>query len=244
MKLRSGRNKYSPVSRKLELFEAKINKTDSCWLWVGKKSREGYGVAFFNYKRPLAHRQSWIFYRGEIPVGKLVLHKCDVKPCVNPEHLYIGTQADNVRDALERGRYQSGSRSHSAVFNEELVFKMRQLRALGYGYSEIARKFNFNPKSVRVAIIGGWKSVQTVESMISSIRSTKARRRNLIEMGFTPTDKDRVNALIRWAKEAIRDPYSQHFLFAGHLKSRAAIDDAIRSELKLLCRASRRAKGG
>ena len=89
-------------------FWARVRKTDSCWLWTGARSDHGYGVL-----RPQAapqvrvHRLSWAMHRGPIPEGLHVLHRCDVRSCVNPDHLFLGSQADNMADmwAKQRGRY-------------------------------------------------------------------------------------------------------------------------------------------
>jgi hypothetical protein len=95
-----------------ERFWSKVDKTDGCWVWTASKNCEGYGrFNRFGKKRPNcegAHRVSYIISSGaEIPDGMLVLHKCDNPPCVNPEHLYLGSNADNARDKKDRGRVKS-----------------------------------------------------------------------------------------------------------------------------------------
>lgn len=74
-----------------------------CWLWVGPINKYGYGDDRFNEHRR-AHRQSWIHHYGEIPEGMLVLHKCDVRSCINPDHLFLGTHKDNTQDMIKKGR--------------------------------------------------------------------------------------------------------------------------------------------
>lgn len=79
----------------------KMSKT-GCWLWRKSTMGGGYGSIYVGGKTTGAHRVSYQIYKGEIPDGLMVLHKCDVPGCVNPDHLYAGTQAENLRD----GRYK------------------------------------------------------------------------------------------------------------------------------------------
>ena len=88
-----------------EKMLSKINKTDSCWLWTGKPNQNGYGRLRINKKTVLAHRLAYELWVGTIPLDKPnVLHHCDNPPCVNPEHLFVGTQADNIKDMVAKGR--------------------------------------------------------------------------------------------------------------------------------------------
>lgn len=81
-----------------------VKKTDGCWLWTGYTSTFGYGMMRFMGKSQNAHRLSWQVHRGPIPDGLSVLHKCDVPACVNPDHLFLGTQSDNMKDCASKGR--------------------------------------------------------------------------------------------------------------------------------------------
>ncbi len=87
-----------------EFFESKIQKTDSCWNWIGSVNNSGYGCIRFNGKRYGTHRLSYEFYIGSIPDNLFVLHKCDNRKCVNPNHLWLGTQSDNLLDCNKKKR--------------------------------------------------------------------------------------------------------------------------------------------
>jgi hypothetical protein len=77
-----------------------------CWIWMSTIGRNGYGSLIRNQKNiGYAHRLSWLLYRGPIPDGLNVLHRCDVPICVNPDHLSLGTQAENIRDMLRKDRH-------------------------------------------------------------------------------------------------------------------------------------------
>jgi hypothetical protein len=96
-----------------ERFIVKVHKTDTCWLWTGCKHPVlGYGSigTGVGSKTMPAHRASYQIHIGPIPDGLHVLHRCDVRHCVNPEHLWIGTHSDNMADMAAKGRAVSGRR--------------------------------------------------------------------------------------------------------------------------------------
>jgi hypothetical protein len=84
-----------------ENFESKIDKSGQCWIWTAAKTKDGYG----NYRSKYAHRVSYELYIGAIPEGLIVRHTCDVRHCVNPFHLLVGTKKDNTHDMIMRGRH-------------------------------------------------------------------------------------------------------------------------------------------
>jgi HNH endonuclease len=91
-------------------FWARVRKTDACWEWTGSTRHFGHGHLNVSGRRVLAHRFSWELANGPIPPGLQINHHCDNPPCVRPDHLYLGTQADNTRDRVERGRSRGGRR--------------------------------------------------------------------------------------------------------------------------------------
>jgi hypothetical protein len=101
-----------------------------CWLWMCSLNAAGYG----QLGKRLAHRVSWEVHVGAIPCGLCVLHKCDTPPCVNPDHLWLGTYADNGADMARKGRRQSGPRKLSI----ERVAWIKSMRAEGWSQQSIA----------------------------------------------------------------------------------------------------------
>lgn len=95
----------------LERFWVQVDKSGDCWLWTGAKSPSGYGQFAVNRQPTRVHRYSWELANGPIPAGLSVLHRCDVRNCLKPEHLWLGTAADNQRDMTEKGRGRVGPRN-------------------------------------------------------------------------------------------------------------------------------------
>jgi len=116
-----------------------------CWEWVGRKNPKGYGFCYArwgSHREQLAHRASWIIHYGNIPAGKHILHKCDNPGCVRPEHLYAGTNAENVRDKMIRGRTgkekRAGERHHATKFTADDV---RSIRSSTATHTALAKQY-------------------------------------------------------------------------------------------------------
>jgi hypothetical protein len=114
-------------------FWRKVNKDgptmphmeSPCWLWMAAKNKKGYGYLGLGKKTPLAHRVCWTIVNGQIPHdgsahGICVCHRCDNPACINPAHLFLGTNADNVRDMAAKGRQPRGDKNGARLYPERI----------------------------------------------------------------------------------------------------------------------------
>jgi len=131
-----------------EYFDSRVIVSKSgCWEWQKALNPNGYGKAYFNGKLRQSHRISWILHRGKIPVGLFVLHHCDNPICVNPDHLFLGTQKDNMHDMIAKGRKNGGwhYRTH-CLKGHEYTLENTHVNDKGHRYCracgrEFARKY-------------------------------------------------------------------------------------------------------
>lgn len=121
-----------------------------CFIWQKSKDTGGYGHLRYKGKNSRAHRVSWEINNGEIPEGLCVLHKCDVRDCINPDHLWLGSYKDNRRDCLSKNRYTSlkGHLNPNSKLKEEEVLKIREL-AQSKTIREISKIFKISYPSCR-----------------------------------------------------------------------------------------------
>lgn len=104
-----------------ERFQRFFDETDGCWEWTGGLFSNGYGKFNSGEKTVYAHRFAWERHKGSIPSGLNVCHRCDNRLCVRPDHLFIGTQKDNVADMMRKGRARRGCLKGSAIGNSILT---------------------------------------------------------------------------------------------------------------------------
>lgn len=109
-------------------FWDSVDRSGECWIWKGSTNRLGYGWFWWNGKNQRAHRVAWELTHGPISDDLFVLHDCDTPECVNPAHLYLGTQADNMRDKVSRDRQTKGEQVSTAKLKEDDVLEIRERR--------------------------------------------------------------------------------------------------------------------
>lgn len=171
-------------------FENKIEKQENgCWLWLGKLS-SGYGrIAFKGVVRG-SHRFFYILYKGEIPEGMYVCHACDVRNCVNPDHLWLGTAKDNAQDMAKKGRQSCGigTKGRKVKHTEETKLKMSKTRTGMKHAKETKLKIGLAHK--------GMKHSYETKNFISSINKGNKNRlgkkhseETKLKMSLTKTGK-------------------------------------------------------
>lgn len=147
-------------------FWEKVKKTDGCWLWTASHTK-GYGQIRDESRFGMisAHRASWIIHYGPIPDGMCVLHRCDVPLCVNPAHLFLGTNEENVDDMIRKGRNVKGEANGESKLKVDDVRNIRALYFSGIAtQAQLARKYMVYPGTISaVCTFRNWQSVADEE---------------------------------------------------------------------------------
>ena len=131
---------------------------EACWLWTGNISENGYGIVSVKGKEYKAHRVSYFIEHGRIDNDRLVLHRCDVRACVNPAHLFLGTPRDNSQDAVRKGRNTKlyGEQNGKAKLTRAAVLAIRRLCRRGGVYQKtVAKQFGVSEATVSYVVNGG-----------------------------------------------------------------------------------------
>lgn len=162
-----------------ERFWRHVKKTDSCWIWTAARSKKGYGLIRINRRSKRAHRVVLeLMGRGVPSPEQLVMHSCDNPPCVNPDHLIIGTARMNTDDMMSKGRHRPapppkgiypkqfgsalGSRNGNSILTENMVVEIRsRYSAGGIKQKELARTFGVSEACIQALIARRiWSHVQ------------------------------------------------------------------------------------
>ena len=132
-----------------EYLRSRTITEGDCWVWIGATMNTGYGA--FNYRGTvfLAHRKAYECFVGPIPTGLHVLHKCDNRACINPNHLYAGTDLDNSRDKIARDRQSRGTTHGASKLTEDDVRRIRLLYEVkSLNQYELAEMFGVNQAAI------------------------------------------------------------------------------------------------
>jgi hypothetical protein len=133
----------------------KVEVVDSgCWMWRSTVKRDGYGQFWYEGKPVKAHHVSYRLHKGPIPTGAWVCHTCDVKTCVNPEHLYVGDARTNARDRDQRQRHIGRRKRADLPLIEATVKEIHRLRAEGLSQIAIGRRVGYAQPTVSKILNG------------------------------------------------------------------------------------------
>lgn len=136
--------KKSDLKKRFEKYVERTCHPKGCHIWKGAIFNDtGYGRIQVDGKSEPAHRIAYIIYHGNIPDGKWVLHRCDNRLCVNDDHLFLGTQKDNIDDMVSKGRQQRGENHYGAKLTDSQILQIRNEYSKGnIGQKELAEKYN------------------------------------------------------------------------------------------------------
>ncbi len=163
----------------IDKFWAHVRKSDSCWEWIGGKKESGYGYFDPGPRIPRARAHRWIYQylNGPVDPKVHVCHICDNPGCVRPDHLFMGTDADNMRDCARKGRHgmqrhpersslhtmlvrPKGEQHGSAKLTADQVREMRRLKREGVSARELGKQFGIHPGYVsKIVSSRKWKHI-------------------------------------------------------------------------------------
>lgn len=131
------------------------NPKNGCWEFQGSKTEKGYGQVRFRKSKEQAHRAAYMIYKGEIPKGLYVLHRCDNPPCCNPEHLFLGDQFVNMQDMIRKGRLydRTGSKNGCSKLTEDDIREIRRLKAEGVKQVRLAERFGVSTVAISLIVL-------------------------------------------------------------------------------------------
>jgi hypothetical protein len=128
-----------------------------CWVWMLSTIKGGYGKITVGGDSKMAHRAVWEKRRGPIPEGMILCHRCDVPSCVNPDHMFLGSYAENSADMVSKGRSAKGERVSLAKLD---ALTVREIRQEVGTYKDISQKYDVSPGTIRDIKLGlTWRHV-------------------------------------------------------------------------------------
>jgi len=145
----------APWARFSRRFWSKVDRSGECWIWTASQDHGGYGkfgVGAAGWTR--AHRVAHELFIAPIPVGTDVLHRCDNPPCVRPDHLYLGTPADNTHDAMAKRRLAVGERNGAAKLTAASAAEIRARHSAGESQAALGRRFRVTQRAVWQVVHG------------------------------------------------------------------------------------------
>jgi Mor family transcriptional regulator len=158
----------------IERFEEKFAKTEGCWIWAAFIAPNGYGLFYDGERDVGAHRYSYAAYVGQIPQGLIVRHKCDVPACVRPDHLHLGTQAENIQDKITKKRQSKGAKIGNAKLTEDQIVALRSAYEAGASGHALATQFSISPAHVYKILRGQlWAHVNGAQPDLVTARRTE-----------------------------------------------------------------------
>lgn len=146
---------YTPEQREAA-FWAKVDKSagpEACWPWRGAITTHGYGCTQVGNKRVLgAHKVAYVYTMGVVPDGLQVCHTCDNRKCCNPSHFFLGTKADNARDAMRKDRHARGERNRRNKLTDSQVLEIRALAPKRGECQALAEKYGVNLNTMQAVV--------------------------------------------------------------------------------------------
>src|SRR3990167_546719 len=153
MDLKRNNRYHKDLNERRENLLSAYKVVDECWEWQKYIDTQGYGQMQLHGDVVRTHRAAWLLLVGPIPDGMFVCHECDNRRCINPAHLFLGTQDDNMKDAASKGRIKRGARHWNAKLTKD---KVREIRALAQSSRlsnpEIAARYGVTNGTVQAAL--------------------------------------------------------------------------------------------